>query len=68
MLFEFVGPILQNLFIRANKSESERLATEYRSFIVCEVATIHAKILVFVRGFNMQVNPDPTVFQIGNRV
>ena len=28
------------------------------------VATIHAKILVFVRGFNMQVNLDPAIFQV----
>ena len=67
MLFEFAGSILKNLFLRANASESERLAIKDRSFTVSGVANIHAKILVFVRGFNMQVSPDSAVFQVDSR-
>ena len=68
MLFKFAGSILKNLFLRANASESERLAIRDGSFTVNGVATIHAKILMFVRGFDMQVSPDPAVFQVDSRV
>ena len=50
MLFELVIPILRNLFLRAKLSESECLAVRDRSFAVHRVASVHAEILVFVRG------------------
>ena len=68
MLFEFAGPILKNLFLRTNTSESERLAIGDGSFTVNGVATLHAKILVFVCGFNMQVGPNTAIFQVDSRV
>ena len=64
MLFMFMGPILENLFLRTNSLESERLAVMDRSITVYMVATVHAKILVSVHGFNMQVSPVPAVFQV----
>ena len=62
MLFKFMGPLFKILFLRANASESERLAERDGSFTVYRVATIHAKILVFVHGFIMQVGLDSAVF------
>ena len=62
MLFEFKGPIFKNLFLQANASESERLTKRDGSFTVYQVATVHAEILVFVRGFDMQVSLDSAIF------
>ena len=64
MLFHFAGPILKDLFLRTNTSESERLAVWNGSFAVFGVAALHAKVLVFVRGFDMQVRLNPAVFQV----
>ena len=68
MLFEFAGPILETLFLRANVSESEHLAIGNGSFAVHGVATIHAEILVLVRGFDVQISRDPAFFQVDGRV
>ena len=68
VLFQFAGPILKNLFLRANTSKSERLAVRNGSFAVFRVAAIHAKVLVFVRGFDMQVRLNPAVIQVYGRV
>ena len=62
MLFKFTGPVFKILLLRANASESERLAERDGSFTVYRVATVYAEILVFVRGFNMQVSLDSAVF------
>ena len=37
------------------------------SFAVYEMATIQVKILVFVRGFNMQVSLDLAIFQVDSQ-
>ena len=68
LFIKFVGPIPKNLFLQTNISESERLAVGNGSFAVYGEATIHAKVLAFVRGFNMQVSPDPAVIQVGSCV
>ena len=53
------------LFLQSNVSESERFVIGDRSFAVKRMATIHAKVLVFVRGFNIiQVSFNPAVFQV----
>ena len=69
VLFTFAGRIPKNLFLQTNTSESERLAIGNGSFAVYGVENIHAKVVVFVRGFNMQVcNPDPAVIQVDSCV
>ena len=62
--FQFAGPILKNLFLQTNMSESERLAVRNESFTVFGVAAIHANVLVFVHGFDMQVSLNPAVVQV----
>ena len=62
VMFEFTGSVFKVLFLRANASEAERLAKRNGSLTVYRVATVHAKVLVFVRGLNMQVRLDSAVF------
>ena len=62
MMFKFTGPVFKILFLRANLSESELLAERDGIFTVHRVATVHAEILAFVHGFNMQVSLDSAVF------
>ena len=66
ILFKFAGPILENLFLRTNMLELEHLAVRDKSFRVYKVATVHVKMLVSVCGFNVQVSPDPAIFQVDN--
>ena len=68
MLFQFEGPILKNLLLRTNPSKSELLAVQNGSFAVFSIAVIHAKVLVFVGGFDMQVRLNPAVVQVYGRV
>ena len=68
MLFKPAGPNLKNLFLQTNSSESERLAVRDGSFTVYKVATVDVKNLVSVCGFNMQVSPDPAIFQVDSCV
>ena len=58
----------KDLFLRTNTSESERLAVCNGSFTVFGVTTIHAKVLMFVRGFDTQVRLNPVVVQVYDRV
>ena len=64
MLSELTGPILRSLLPQTNSSESECLAVRDRSLRVHREASVHAKILVSVRGFDMQVNSDSAVFYV----
>ena len=68
ILFELAGFIFKYLFLQENESESEQLAIGDRSFIVKRMATIHVKVMVFVRGFNMQVSSDLAIFQVDSCV
>ena len=68
LFFKFVTPIPKNLFLRTDTLESERLAVEDGRFVVYGVATIHAMVLVFVRGFNMQVCLDQAAFHVNGCV
>ena len=68
ILLQFVGPILKNLFLQTNMSESECLAVWNGSFTVIGVAAIHAKVLVFAYGFDMQVRLNPAVVQVYDHV
>ena len=64
VFFQFTGSIFKNLFFRTNTSESECLAVWIGSFTAFGVAVIHAKVQVFVRGFNMQVRLNPAVIKV----
>ena len=48
-------------------SEPEHLAVRSGSFTMFGVAVIYAKVLVFVRGFDMQVRLTPAAVQVYGR-
>ena len=64
VLFKFAGPIPKNFFLQTNTLESEHLAVGDGSFAVYWVITIHPKVQVFARGFNMQLSSDLGIFEV----
>ena len=55
---------MELFFFRANSSEAERLAVWNGGLAVERVATVHAEILMFVRGFSVKVRTDMAILEV----
>ena len=64
VFFEFAGPLDEVFLLQTDSSEAEGLAVRDGFLAVLGMATIHTEILVFVRGFDMQVSLDPVILQV----
>ena len=59
VFFKFPGLLDEIFILRTDSSEAERLTIRDGCLAVLGMATIHTEIMVFVRGFDVQVSLDP---------
>ena len=64
VLFQVTGSSAKIFLLQADSSETERLAVWDGGFTMHRVATIHAEILMFVRGVHMKVCTDLPVLEV----
>ena len=63
IFFHFMSPFMKIFFLQTNSSERERLAVRNGGLAMERVATIHAEILMFVRGFSVEVCTDLAILK-----